>query len=84
MLNASIIMTVIIALMMEAGSTPQTSVKFYRSIPGGSDRHTRRRQNLKSHLRVVLLCKYRLCTWPISRPGISTKYLLDSKIQDKF
>jgi hypothetical protein len=40
--------------MMEAGSTSETSVNFYqttqRNIPEDSHPHTRRRENLKSHL----------------------------------
>jgi hypothetical protein len=43
----------LIALMMEAASTSQTSVNFYhttrRSNPEDSRLHTRRRENLKSH-----------------------------------
>jgi hypothetical protein len=43
-----------IALMMEAASTSETSVNFYqttrRNNPEGSHLHTRRRENLKSHL----------------------------------
>jgi hypothetical protein len=43
-----------IALMMEAESTSKTSVNFYqatrRNIPEDSHLHTRRRENLKSHL----------------------------------
>jgi hypothetical protein len=39
---------------MEAASTSETSVNFYhttqRNIPEDSHLHTRRRQNLKSHL----------------------------------
>jgi hypothetical protein len=42
------------ALMMEAVSTSATSVNFYdttwRNIPENSHIHTRRRENLKSHL----------------------------------
>jgi hypothetical protein len=44
---------IIIALMMEAASTSETSIDFYqilrRNIPEES-LHTRRRENLKSHL----------------------------------
>jgi hypothetical protein len=44
----------VIALMMEAVSTSITSVNFYetvrRNIPEDSHLHTRRRENLKSHL----------------------------------
>jgi hypothetical protein len=43
----------IITLMMEAASTSETSVNVYqttrRNIPEDSYRHTRRRENLKSH-----------------------------------
>jgi hypothetical protein len=43
-----------IALMMEAVSTSETSVNFYqtilRNIPEDSRLHTRRRENLKSHI----------------------------------
>jgi hypothetical protein len=42
-----------IALMMEAASTSETSVRFYqttwRNNPEDSHLHTRRRENLKSH-----------------------------------
>jgi hypothetical protein len=42
-------------LMMEAVRTSETSVNFYettrRNIPEGCHLHTRRRENLKSHLR---------------------------------
>jgi hypothetical protein len=47
----------IIALMMEAASTPETSVSFYqttrRNNPEDSHLHTRRRENLKSNHSVV-------------------------------
>jgi hypothetical protein len=43
----------LIALMMEAASTSETSVHFYhttrRNIPEDIQLHTRRRENLKSH-----------------------------------
>jgi hypothetical protein len=43
-----------IALMMEAASTSETSVNFYqttrRNIPENSNLHTRHRENLKSHI----------------------------------
>jgi hypothetical protein len=43
------------ALTMDAASTFETSVNFYqttwRNIPEDSHLHTRRRENLKSHLR---------------------------------
>jgi hypothetical protein len=46
--------SVIIALMMEAASTSETSVNFYqttwRNNPEDSHLHTRRRENLKSPL----------------------------------
>jgi GH25 family lysozyme M1 (1,4-beta-N-acetylmuramidase) len=42
-----------IALMMEAASTSETSVNFYQTTRGNkaedSRFHTRRRENLKSH-----------------------------------
>jgi hypothetical protein len=42
------------AMMMEAVGTSETSVNFYqttrRNIPEDSHLHTRRRENLKSHL----------------------------------
>jgi hypothetical protein len=45
---------VIIALMMEAASTSETSVNFYqttrRNNPENSYFHSRRRENLKSHM----------------------------------
>jgi hypothetical protein len=45
----------IITLMMEAASTSETSVNFYqttqRNNPEDSHLHTRRRENLKSHLK---------------------------------
>jgi hypothetical protein len=45
---------ILIALMMEAASTSETSANFYqttrRNIPEDSYLHTRRRENLKSHL----------------------------------
>jgi hypothetical protein len=45
--------SIIIALMMEAASTSETSVNFYqttrRNIPEDNHLHTRRRENLKSH-----------------------------------
>jgi hypothetical protein len=44
----------IIALVMEAASTSETSVNLYqtarRNNPDDSHLHTRRRENLKSHL----------------------------------
>jgi hypothetical protein len=49
--------TSIIALMMEAVSTSETSVNFYqatrRNIEEDIHLHTRRRENLKSHLKYV-------------------------------
>jgi hypothetical protein len=46
-------MMMIIALMMEAASTSETSVNFYRTTrhynPEDSHLHTRRRENLKSN-----------------------------------
>jgi hypothetical protein len=50
---ATAIIRAMIALMMEAASTSETSVNFYqntrRNIPEGSYLHTRRHENLKSH-----------------------------------
>jgi hypothetical protein len=44
---------VLIALIMEAASTSETSVNFYQTIwrnnPGDIHLHTRRRDNLKSY-----------------------------------
>jgi hypothetical protein len=44
----------LIALMMEAASTSETSVNFYQTTrrynPEDSHLHTRRRENLKSHI----------------------------------
>jgi hypothetical protein len=52
---ATPIIRTIIALMMEAASTSETSVNFYqttqRNNPEDSHLHTRRRENLKSHLK---------------------------------
>jgi hypothetical protein len=49
---------ILIALMMVAKSTSETSVKFYqitrRNNPEDSHLHTRRRENLKSHLKDLL------------------------------
>jgi hypothetical protein len=39
----------LIALMMKAASTPETSVDI-QYIPDDPERHIRRRENLKSHL----------------------------------
>jgi hypothetical protein len=54
----------LIALMMEAGSTSQTSVNFYqatrRNNPENSHLHTRRPENLRSHL---------VKTFPVIRRG---------------
>jgi hypothetical protein len=53
-LTASTIKAIIIAQMMDAASTSETSVNFYqttrRNIPEDSHLHTRCRENLKSHL----------------------------------
>jgi hypothetical protein len=52
--NTKMIVFWAIALMMEAASTFEMSVNFYqttrRNIPDDSHLHTRRRENLKSHL----------------------------------
>jgi hypothetical protein len=62
-LTASIIM--VIALMMEAASTSETSVNFYettrRNIPEDSHLHTRRRKNLKSLMK-RLVCFEQMCS----------------------
>jgi hypothetical protein len=46
--------TLLIALMMEAARTSETLVNFYQTTlrynPEDSHLHTRRRENLKSHL----------------------------------
>jgi hypothetical protein len=51
---ASIIRAGLIALMMEAASTSEMSVNFYqttrRNNPEDSHLHTRRCENLKSHI----------------------------------
>jgi hypothetical protein len=56
----SIIRVVMIALMMEAARTSETPVSFYqttrRNSPKGSHLHTRRRENLKSHIIFHTLC----------------------------
>jgi hypothetical protein len=50
------------SLMMEAVNTSETSVTFYKStrrnVPEDSRLHTRRRENLKSHLKEItsVLC----------------------------
>jgi hypothetical protein len=45
---------IILALTMEAESTSETLISFYqttrRNIPEDSHLHTRRRENLKSHM----------------------------------
>jgi hypothetical protein len=50
---ASIIIRTMIALMIEATRTPETSVHIQlrtrQYIPEDSELHTRRRENLKSH-----------------------------------
>jgi hypothetical protein len=50
---AASIITVMIALMVEAENTSETSVNFYqttrRNNPEDSHIHVRRRENLKSH-----------------------------------
>jgi hypothetical protein len=54
----------IIALMMEAASTPETSVNFYqttqRNNPEDSHFHTRCHENLKSHQFTYLLKNERI------------------------
>jgi hypothetical protein len=51
---AASITSAMIALMMEAARTSETLVNFYRTTrrcnPEDSNRHTRRRENLKSYL----------------------------------
>jgi hypothetical protein len=58
---AASIVRVIIALMMEAESTSETSISFYqttrRKIPEDSHTHTRCRENLKSHILCVFVKK---------------------------
>jgi hypothetical protein len=63
--DVSEIRAAIIALMMEAASSSETSVNFYQTTRGNnledSHLHTRRRKNLKSHplqvlFRVMLTC----------------------------
>jgi hypothetical protein len=55
---------VIIALMMDAANTSETSVNFYqttrRNIPEDCHLHTRRCENVKSHRSVVFSLRYRL------------------------
>jgi hypothetical protein len=57
-LTASIIRAMMVALMMEAVSTSETSVIFYQTsrhnIPKDSNLHTRRLQNLKSPLEIKI------------------------------
>jgi hypothetical protein len=52
--QAASIIRAMIALMMEAASTSETSVNLYqttrRNYPEDSHLHTRHRENLKSHL----------------------------------
>jgi hypothetical protein len=49
--------SIIIVQMMEAANTSETSVNFYqttrRNIPEDGHLHTRRRENLKFHLKLV-------------------------------
>jgi hypothetical protein len=51
------IIRAMIALMMKATSTSETSVNFYqttrRNNPGDSHLHTHRRENLKSHSLII-------------------------------
>jgi hypothetical protein len=55
-----VLITAIIRVIMEAVSTSETSVNFYRTtrrnIPEDSHFHTRRSMNLKSH--VSILCRH--------------------------
>jgi hypothetical protein len=55
----------IIALMMEAGSTSETSVIFYetarRDIPQDSHLHTRCRENMKSPTHVSFVTQLMFC-----------------------
>jgi hypothetical protein len=55
-LSYGLLLRAIIALMMEAASMSETSVNFYQTArpnnPEDSHLHTRRRENLKSHLRL--------------------------------
>jgi hypothetical protein len=54
-----IVTQLLIALMIEAASAPETSVNFYqttrRNIPQESHLHTFRRENLKSHTVITSL-----------------------------
>jgi len=54
----------IIALMMEAARTSETTVDIQlrtrQYIPEDSELHTRRRENLKSHIQSILIVGYNL------------------------
>jgi hypothetical protein len=51
-----------IALIMEVADTSETSVNFYRTTrrdnPEDSHLHTRRRENLKSHLESIFILEH--------------------------
>jgi hypothetical protein len=65
----------IIALMMEAASASETSVKFYQTTmrynPVDSHLHTRRRENLKSYKIIQLYKSYHF----ILLPTLSLAYM---------
>jgi hypothetical protein len=59
-----------IVLVVEAGRTSETSVNFYestrRNIPEDGHLHTSRRENLKSHIIILLrarMYEFRISTW---------------------
>jgi hypothetical protein len=63
---SEVLVASIIRAMMEAASTSETSVNFYqttrRNNPEDSHLHTRRRENLKSHVSVSFICRLLLNT----------------------
>jgi hypothetical protein len=66
--------------MMEEASTSESSVNFYqttrRNNPEDSHLHTRRRENLKSHLVHFLLCIVVLLLFPNSVLGFESMVCL--------
>jgi hypothetical protein len=72
----------IIALMMEAVSTSETSVNIYqtagRNIPEDSHLHTRRRENLKSHQVVLLRTRQAVKTYKGRRSKV-IKFFYNSR-----
>jgi hypothetical protein len=50
------------ALMMDAARTSETSVDIQvrtrHYIPEDSELHTRRRENLKSHIDIIMICSF--------------------------